>query len=276
MADALKVKMGACEVYFDNANLGYTVGGVKVAYSIDTFEKTVDQEDAPIDEVVTKQNFEVTVPMAEYNLAKLVQFIPGAVLLGDDDVSPGKLKLMITGESGKSLKGLAGKLVIKPKGGTMNDWVTVYAAVPKPNIEFAFEKENTRVYNVVFRALKSGNNFVSLGDTNLTSTTPGVVQIAGDSFVPTSWYDEPGPKPSITSMSASPSSGVTTSTDVTFSAVVTGTPTDYLWDFGDGSQSALSSPTHRYAEDGDYDVTLTIWNAAGQATKRRVNMVSVG
>jgi PKD repeat protein len=275
MADALKVKLGSCSVFFDNADLGYTVGGVKVSYTVDTFEKSVDQEDSPIDELVTKQNFEVTVPMAEYNLAKLVQFIPGAVLLGDNATNPGKMKLIITGEAGKSLKDLAGRLVIKPKGGTVNDWITVYAAVPKPNIEFAFEKENTRVYNVVFRALKLPNAYVSFGDTSLVSTTPGVVQMAGDATIPASWYDEPTAKPKITSMAATPATGITTSTNVSFSAVCIGTPTDYLWDFGDGYQSAAAAPSHKYASTGTYDVTLTVWNASGQAIKKTVGMVVV-
>ncbi len=275
MADALKVKMGSCAVEFDGVDLGYTVGGVKVTYSIDSVEKTVDQEDAPIDEVVTKQNFEITVPMAEYNLQKLVKFIPGAVLLGDHATTPGKMKLMITGESGKSLRAMAGKLVVKPKGGSPNDWITVYAAVPKPNIDFAFEKENTRVYNVVFRALKTGNNFVSMGDTSLISTTSGVTQLGGDTFVPTSYYDEPAAKPVITAMTATPSTGTQDVTSIAFSATITGTPTTYLWDFGDGNTANTATPSHTYADAGTYDVTLTVTNAGGQASMRKIGMVTI-
>jgi acetyl esterase/lipase len=36
--------------------------------------------------------------------------------------------------------------------------------------------------------------------------------------------------------------------------------TSYFWDFGDGSTSDLFSPTHEYAENGTYDVTLQVSN----------------
>lgn len=45
--------------------------------------------------------------------------------------------------------------------------------------------------------------------------------------------------------------------DETISA---GTPVLYNWDFGDGQQSLLKNPTHEYAEEGSYDVTLLIRN----------------
>ena len=63
MGEASNVMMGVCSLTFGGVDLGYTSGGVKVSYSADTVEKNVDQEDAPIDEVVTKQSFEVVVPL---------------------------------------------------------------------------------------------------------------------------------------------------------------------------------------------------------------------
>jgi hypothetical protein len=62
------------------------------------------------------------------------------------------------------LKDSAKELVIKPVGGTANDWVTIYHAVAIPNISFAFEKENARVYEVTFKALVGTNGFVAFGD----------------------------------------------------------------------------------------------------------------
>jgi PKD repeat protein len=32
----------------------------------------------------------------------------------------------------------------------------------------------------------------------------------------------------------------------------------YLWDFGDGNTSELQTPTHKFATEGDYNVTLTV------------------
>ncbi|MCC6727395.1 MAG: PKD domain-containing protein, partial [Saprospiraceae bacterium] len=39
--------------------------------------------------------------------------------------------------------------------------------------------------------------------------------------------------------------------------------TSYLWDFGDGNTSTASNPTHAYAIDGFYDVSLTVTNNCG-------------
>jgi photosystem II stability/assembly factor-like uncharacterized protein len=44
----------------------------------------------------------------------------------------------------------------------------------------------------------------------------------------------------------------------------------YTWDFGDGSKSVDAAPSHRYANAGEYQVTLTVTNEAGgskQATR---------
>jgi len=39
--------------------------------------------------------------------------------------------------------------------------------------------------------------------------------------------------------------------------------TEWLWDFGDSTSSTLPSPSHRYASDGVYDVTLTVTTSSG-------------
>lgn len=38
---------------------------------------------------------------------------------------------------------------------------------------------------------------------------------------------------------------------------------NYLWDFGDGNTSILNNPSHTYAANGDYVVTLTVTNECG-------------
>ena len=56
-------------------------------------------------------------------------------------------------------------------------------------------------------------------------------------------------------------------TTVTFTNTSTGTPTTYLWNFGDGQTSTLANPTHTYyGPPGVYIVTLTVTNAAGTNT----------
>jgi hypothetical protein len=47
-----------------------------------------------------------------------------------------------------------------------------------------------------------------------------------------------------------------------------GDPMTYFWDFGDGVTSYEENPTHKYAEDGDYTVTLTVTDSHGAAVTK--------
>ena len=68
MADPTKVEMGVCNVEWDSSDLGYTKGFVKVNFTAESLESYVDQSDAPLSEVITKQNFEVIVPLKARDL----------------------------------------------------------------------------------------------------------------------------------------------------------------------------------------------------------------
>jgi PKD repeat protein len=57
----------------------------------------------------------------------------------------------------------------------------------------------------------------------------------------------------------------TNNSTVTF--VTTGTATDYLWDFGDGTTSIEKNPVHVYANAGSYSVTLVAGNKCQTDTK---------
>jgi PKD repeat protein len=49
----------------------------------------------------------------------------------------------------------------------------------------------------------------------------------------------------------------------------------FLWDFGDGETSNESNPTHAYASEGDYNVSLTVWDNEG-IESNKATTVSVG
>lgn len=153
MGTAENVQMGVCDVEFDGTDLGYTKGFVKMSYNIETVEKTVDQMDTPIDELITKQTLTVTVPMAEKNLQTFVKLFPGATLVTGAGADLGEFKLTLSGASGASAGALGKVLVIKPVGGTVHDWVTLYKAVPIPSIEASYDKDNVQIFQVVFKAI---------------------------------------------------------------------------------------------------------------------------
>jgi large repetitive protein len=52
----------------------------------------------------------------------------------------------------------------------------------------------------------------------------------------------------------------------TFADQSTGNPTTYSWTFGDGNTSTSANPSHTYAANGIYVVTLIVTNACGSDT----------
>jgi len=50
---------------------------------------------------------------------------------------------------------------------------------------------------------------------------------------------------------------------VKFRDLSTGNPTKWSWDFGDLTTSTEQNPQHNYANEGAYDVRLTVWNQYG-------------
>ena len=61
-----------------------------------------------------------------------------------------------------------------------------------------------------------------------------------------------------------------------FSDTSTGTPTAWVWDFGDGATTTKQNPMHTYAAAGTYTVSLTVTAAGGQSSKRKFVAVEAG
>ena len=54
--------------------------------------------------------------------------------------------------------------------------------------------------------------------------------------------------------------------EVAFTDESANTPTQWMWDFGDGNSSEEQNPTHTYEASGEYEVCLTASNARGEHT----------
>lgn len=61
-----------------------------------------------------------------------------------------------------------------------------------------------------------------------------------------------------------------------FTDVSDGSPTSYLWEFGDANTSTEQNPVHTYADNGTYDVCLTITNECGDSKSCSTVVVSSG
>ncbi len=70
------------------------------------------------------------------------------------------------------------------------------------------------------------------------------------------------------------SSSITEGQSIQFTDRSTGSPTSWLWTFGDGWTSTTQHPSHRFDSAGVFTVTLTVKNTQGQSTTSRNISVS--
>lgn len=73
---------------------------------------------------------------------------------------------------------------------------------------------------------------------------------------------------------ANPTSGLKPLT-VQFHDISLGDPTTFLWDFGDGKQSTMQSPSHTYENTGNYTVSLTVGTSGGTNTTVKGDFIRV-
>lgn len=132
-----------------------------------------------------------------------------------------------------------------------NDSINVAASLPTPadpNVDDGF-------YTIF-----------SLADTHIfTATKPGYsndiasINVISSSTVTYDFWLYPSPA---ANFSASPVHGSAPLT-VQFTDISTGIITSWLWDFGDGGTSNLQNPSHEFASEGRYDISLTIGGPGG-------------
>ncbi|GAA4277332.1 Ig-like domain-containing protein [Aquimarina mytili] len=64
-------------------------------------------------------------------------------------------------------------------------------------------------------------------------------------------------------------------TQIQFTSTSTNRINSYLWNFGDGQTSTQQNPTHTYAAEGDYTVSLTTTNDSGSDTEEKINYITI-
>ncbi|MDD5187465.1 MAG: DUF2341 domain-containing protein, partial [Methanoregula sp.] len=62
---------------------------------------------------------------------------------------------------------------------------------------------------------------------------------------------------------------------VNFTDQSTGTPTSWLWDFGDNDTSSVQNPSHTYTAAGTYTVNLTVTGAGGSTSAVKTSLITV-
>jgi len=153
-SDTSNVKLGICKILWhvgvaDAAvDMGYTKGGVSVNVTTETYESTIDQfGSTPINEQIIGRKVEVTCPLAETTLENFGFILPES----KENVAGDRIDVK-TGV-GLNLLTTAAKLIIRPKymgDATTEDFV-VWKAGTAGNLEFAYNLDSERIFNVVFK-----------------------------------------------------------------------------------------------------------------------------
>ena len=79
------------------------------------------------------------------------------------------------------------------------------------------------------------------------------------------------PTPSVASFTADPTEGSVPLT-VQFTDTSTNSPTQWNWDFGDGTTSTEQNPEHVFSGEGTYSVTLVVTNGDGSSDPKSMNI----
>jgi uncharacterized protein (TIGR02145 family) len=93
--------------------------------------------------------------------------------------------------------------------------------------------------------------------------------VSGEVISFTTWGIAP-----VAAFTATPTT-ITAGQSVQFTDQSTNTPTDWIWDFGDGNTSTLQNPSHAYSTVGTYSIILTTTNTFGSDDETKTNYIAV-
>ncbi|MDW5549944.1 PKD domain-containing protein [Methanosarcina sp.] len=130
----------------------------------------------------------------------------------------------------------------------------------------AFSPDGRKVY-----VANSGDDNVCVIDTATNKVTATVAVGSCPEGVAISPIKQVSPVSNFTSNVTSGKAPLT----VAFTDKSTGIPTKWKWIFGDGANSTKQNPIHKYSKAGNYTVSLTVSNSAGNNTTTKTNYIKV-
>lgn len=173
------VKLGACNVFYDGQDLGYTSGGVEVQIETETKDITVDQlGNTKISEIIQGRNAKIKVPLAESVLENLVQVLPGASLSSNGE------QLIINTGMGENLINYAKELKLVPINDSDFTIIIPKAATPG-SFSLAYKHDEMRVYEVEFTSYPDDDVIGYIQKTHIPEVQIGTVTITSDKPSPT-------------------------------------------------------------------------------------------
>ncbi|MBE0639398.1 MAG: M4 family metallopeptidase [Bacteroidales bacterium] len=108
-----------------------------------------------------------------------------------------------------------------------------------------------------------------------TVTMIATNQYGSDTETKTNYiYVSPAGQPPVADFTGTPTNGNSPLT-VIFTNQSTGSPTSWLWNFGDGSSSTLQNPQHNYLSPGYFTVRLIVTNQYGTSSEVKNNFINI-
>lgn len=159
------IKLGTCRIMFDTVDLGYTIGGVEVTVTTETHSTMVDQEgDTTVKEFIKGRNITVSTNLAETTLENLVAVMPGATLIDNAGKKHVEVKTGVGLDLVTSAKTLTLHPIQLPDSDKSED-LTIYKAATAGSMDFAFKKDDERVFAVEFKGYPDANSrLFAVGD----------------------------------------------------------------------------------------------------------------
>lgn len=149
--DTRNIKLGTCKVFWNDVDLGLTIGGVEMSVETSTHETKVDQYgETVVSEIVTGRNITVKCPLAETTVENLVAIMPGAELVANGV----NKKVVVKTGIGMSISDAAQSLRLHPialADSEKSEDVTIPRAACPGAMSFAYKLDEERVFNAEFK-----------------------------------------------------------------------------------------------------------------------------